>query len=115
MTTPEKMKAMASHLANVPDGTLTLFIEDAASEVATLNAPADRVEKLTRYLAVHLATLSNKNVIKEKLDGLEKQYSDTKAEGLMATPYGQEYQRMVDALEQKPKRGLNLMVLPGKY
>jgi len=112
MTTPAKMKAMVAHLTQVPDQTLELFIEDAVSEVAGLpKVPADRVEKLTRYLAVHLATLSNKNVIKEKLDGLEKQYSDNKAEGLQSTPYGQEYQRMVDALDQKPKRGLNLTVI----
>lgn len=115
-TTLERIRAAAPHLAAVPDGTITLLMEDAALEVSKLNAPPEYQERLVRYLTIHLASITNKTVIKEKLEGVgEKTYADTSdSQGLLSTPYGVEYQRLFDELglslpSNKPK--LNLLVL----
>lgn len=112
-TTLERIRATAPHLTAVSEGTLTLLMEDAALEVSKLNAPEDYQEKLVRYLTVHLASVERKTVVKEKLEGLEKQYAPNEgAAGLASTVYGMEYQRMLDDLGLPPKKvGLNLMVL----
>ncbi|OES45234.1 DUF4054 domain-containing protein [Domibacillus iocasae] len=112
-TTIERIRATASHLAAVPDGTLALLMEDAALEVSKLKAPEEYKEKLVRYLTIHFASVEKKTVLKEKLEGLEKVYADNDgAKGLASTVYGAEYQRMLDDLGLSPKKvGLNLMVL----
>lgn len=112
-TTLERIRATASHLAAVPDTTLMLFIEDATLEVSGLNAPEKYQERLVRYLAIHLASISPKTVLKEKLEGLEKTYANTGASGgLLSTTYGAEYQRLLDELEvPEKKKTLNLTVL----
>lgn len=112
-TTLERIRATAAHLAAVPDATLTLLIEDAALEVSKLNAPEEYQERLIRYLTIHLASISNKTVLKEKLEGLEKTYANAGASGgLLSTPYGAEYQRLLDELEvPEKKKTLNLTVL----
>jgi hypothetical protein len=112
-TTLERIKATASHLASVSDITLELFIEDAASEVSKLNAPEEYQERLIRYLTIHFASMSNKTVLKEKLEGLEKTYADSgMSGGLLSTPYGTEYQRLLDEIPgTTSKKTLNLLVL----
>lgn len=115
-TTLARIRNTASHMAAVSDDTLTLLMEDAALEVSKLNAPEEYQERLVRYLTIHLASLANKTVVKEKLEGVgEKTYADTSdSKGLLSTPYGVEYQRLFDelglALPSK-KPALNLMVL----
>ncbi|MGG3450188.1 DUF4054 domain-containing protein [Domibacillus aminovorans] len=101
-TTIENVKGTVSHLAAVPDAQLNLIIADASLEVDGLELlekyQADVYkEKLTRYLSIHLATLKPQEVVKEKLDVLERTYkSETGLSGLSVTVYGQEYERMVN-------------------
>lgn len=112
MTTPERMKVTAPHLASVLDTTLELFIEDAAFEVSKLNAPAEYQERLVRYLAIHFASLSNKVVKSEKVGDLARTYAETsETGGLLSTPYGAEYQRLLDELFVPERKKLNLTVL----
>lgn len=111
-TTLLRIRSTASHLAAVSDDTLSLLMEDAELEVSKLKAPEEYQEKLIRYLTVHLASVERKTVVKEKLEGLEKQYAaNGDAEGLASTVYGAEYQRMLDDLGLSTKKAkLNLMV-----
>lgn len=113
MTTPERMRITAPHLAAITDETLSLFIEDATFEVSKLNAPAEYQERLARYLAIHFASISNKSVQKEKVGELERTYANAEATGgLLSTPYGAEYQRLLDELPGiTVKKRLNLTVL----
>lgn len=112
MTSPSKLKTTASHLKNVDDESLELFIEDAEFEVDTLKAPEKYREKLTRYLAIHLATITDKNVKSEKVGDLSRTYMDNGEQGLLSTSYGQEYQRLVDLIPgTSTKKSLNLTVI----
>ncbi len=116
LTTIERVKAMGNEFSSIPDDRLTMFIEDASLEVSSLSfiVPEQYKEKLARYLTAHLATVNNKLVVREKVDVIERQYSDpNKLEGIFSTRYGQEYQRLIDALEEqlKPKKSINLVVL----
>lgn len=112
MTTPERMKTTAPHLTSVSDEALNLFIEDAAFEVSKLKAPHEYVERLTRYLAIHLASINNKTVKSEKVGDLARTYAEPgESGGLLSTPYGAEYQRLVDELQPRGRARLNLTVL----
>lgn len=112
-TTPERVRGMGKELVPLTDDQLNMYIEDASLEVSSLTVPEEHKERLTRYLAAHLAFMSMKRVVKEKLDVIERQYSDSaSAEGLNSTPYGQEYLRLVSNLSGSSKRPkLNLVVL----
>lgn len=117
LTTIERVRLLGDELANIPDGRLTMYIEDASLEVSSLAISDAHKEKLARYLAAHLAVLSitqAQHVIREKLDVIEREYSDpSKNDGIFATKYGQEYQRLLDDVvaQSKKKTGLNLMVM----
>lgn len=113
MTTPERMKTTAPHLATMSDAALLMFIEDATVEVAKLKAPDEYIEKLTRYLAIHFASLSDKTVKSEKVGDLARTYAEGNNDsGLLSTQYGAEYQRIVDSLPGvSKKRRLNLTVI----
>lgn len=112
-TTLLRIRSTASHLAAVSDDTLNLLMEDAALEVSKLNVPEEYQEKLIRYLTVHLASVERKTVVKEKLEGLEKQYAaNGDVKGLASTVYGAEYQRILDDLGLPSKKAkINLLVL----
>ncbi|OAH53084.1 hypothetical protein AWH48_12050 [Domibacillus aminovorans] len=107
-TTIASVRNTAAHLAAVSDATLTLIMSDAALEVDGLELIEKYQgelykEKLTRYLTIHLATLKPQEVVKEKLDVLERTYkSETGLSGLSATVYGQEYERMVKEYTASP-------------
>lgn len=97
-TTVGAVRAIASHLAKVPDETIQMYIDDAKLEMQSLNCNPRYGEKIMRYLAAHYATLSVPVVKSESLDGLGSQsYSVTGdgKEGLPATSYGQEAARML--------------------
>ncbi|GLC88252.1 DUF4054 domain-containing protein [Lysinibacillus piscis] len=118
LTTIERIRLLDSGFDAVSDARLEMCIEDASLEVSSLEINEAHYERLTRYLAAHLAILSTElkqAVIREKVDVIERQYSDpNKNIGLMASKYGQEYQRLLDdlaELEKEPKKHLNLMVL----
>ncbi|MEG0470776.1 MAG: DUF4054 domain-containing protein [Solibacillus sp.] len=117
LTTIERLRLLSDDFANVSDDRITMYIEDASFEVSSLNLPEKYHERLTRYLSAHLVALSIKKdqaVIREKVDVIERQYSNPNNNfGLLATKFGQEYQRMLDELQEllKPKKSINLMVL----
>lgn len=110
LTTPARVRSMGSELSSLTDEQLNMYIEDASLEVSSLNVPEQHRERLERYLAAHLATVNNKRVIKEKVDVIERTYSDSgkDTEGTLSTSYGQEYQRILLSLT---KKSLNLTVL----
>ena len=118
LTTIERVRLLGTEFKAISDMRLELYIEDASLEVSSLGVPEAHHERLTRYLAAHLAILSGEPkqaIIREKVDVIERQYSDpNKNIGLLASKYGQEYQRILEELaelENKPKKHLNLMVI----
>lgn len=117
LTSIERIRMLSDEFTSISDERLTMYIEDASFEVSSFNAPELYQERLARYLAAHLAILSvskDQTVIREKIDVIERQYSDpNKNIGLLATKWGQEYQRILDELEEqiKPKKSINLVVL----
>jgi len=108
---------LSDEFTPITDERLTMYIEDASLEVSSLSVPELYQERLARYLAAHLVVLSitkDQTVIREKVDVIERQYSEpNKNFGLLATKFGQEYQRILDELEEqfKPKKSINLVVL----
>lgn len=117
LTSIERIRMLSDEFTSISDERLTMCIEDASLEVSSLSAPEIYQERLARYLAAHLAVLSiskGQTVIREKVDVIERQYSDpSKNIGLLASKYGQEYQRILDELQDqlKPKNSINLVVL----
>lgn len=118
-TTPERVRAIASHLGALSDPQLQLFIDDAMIEIASF--PAEKIagyeERLPRYLAAHLASMNVRRSISQQVGDMKVTYDSgtgAKGEGLASTPYGQEYLRLLDLLDLKPPEtgpGLGLMVL----
>jgi acylphosphatase len=94
-TTVERVRAIAGHLRNLPDSTIEIYIEDAKEEVGRFSLPADREEKLQRYLAAHLGTLQNPRPTDQKVKDLSLSYNRASGTGLDATEYGQEYKRLL--------------------
>lgn len=117
LTTIERVQLLSDDFATISEERLNMYIEDASFEVSSLNLPEKYHERLTRYLSAHLVALSEKKdqaVIREKVDVIERQYSNPNDNfGLLATKFGQEYQRILDELQEllKPKKTINLMVL----
>lgn len=117
LTTIERVRLLSDEFSSVSDDRLTMYIEDASLEVSSFKFPEQYHERLTRYLAAHFVALSimkAQAVIREKVDVIERQYSDpNKNTGLHATKFGQEYQRMLNEMEDlnKPKKSINLLVL----
>jgi len=114
LTTPERIRIMGNEFTSMTDEQLNIFIEDASLEVSFLIVPEEYRERLARYLVAHLASVNNQRVIKEKVDVIERIYSDpNKNDGIFTTKYGQEYKRILDDLQLrlKPKKSINLVVL----
>lgn len=117
LTTLARVRLLGDEFASIPDDRLMMFIEDASLEVSSLNVPALHHERLARYLAAHKASLDKtkeRAVIREKVDVIERQYSDpTKNVGILASKYGQEYQRILEELEAliPPQKKINLWVI----
>ncbi|MBC1935183.1 DUF4054 domain-containing protein [Listeria grandensis] len=97
-TTVEKLKLTAKEVVNMPVPALEMHIEDAFLEVQSEGFPEKYEERATRYLAAHLATLSDKNVKSEAVGSLKREYSgkNVSLQNLKTTPYGQEYSRLLD-------------------
>jgi Protein of unknown function (DUF4054) len=109
LTTPARVRTMGKEFTSMTDEQLNLYIEDASLEVSSLSVPEEHKERLARYLTAHLATVNAKKVVREKVDVIERQYSDQgTAIGLQSTPYGQEFQRILSKLSKKT---INLMVM----
>ncbi|WP_419882785.1 DUF4054 domain-containing protein [Peribacillus sp. B-H-3] len=109
-TTPGRVRSMSKEMASLSDDQLNMYIEDASLEVFFLNVKEEQKERLTRYLAAHLAFVNIKRVKSEKVGELARTYADSSSEsGLNSTPFGQEYQRIIAG--PPVKKSLNLTVL----
>lgn len=97
-TTPERVKAIATHLKSMPDETVQIYIDDAVVEVSELNVPGKHHERLQRYLAAHLASLNVRRATSKTVSDMSISYSNTTGAGLDATEYGQEYKRLLRKL-----------------
>ena len=108
MTTVNKVKAIASNLANLYEETVQMYIDDAVIEMQDLTYDEKYEEKIMRYLAAHYGTIDHPKVTAEKLDGLGSQNFATRTgtKDLELTEYGIEVQRLL-----KKSSGLNFMVI----
>lgn len=108
-TTPARVKAIAKHLVTLSDDELNIVIDDAFLEVTAHKVKEADEERLTRYLAAHLASFNARQSSTEKVADLSKSYvSISSGEGLESTQYGQEYKRL---LVQYSRPKLNLTVI----
>lgn len=100
-TSSGRVKSIAKHLKVMSDEDLEVFIDDAYQEVKTLGIKESDEERLTRYLAAHLASLDIRQTQSESVGPMKKTYTiqsiDTN-KGLSSTPYGQEYDRLMRKL-----------------
>ncbi|MED4933998.1 DUF4054 domain-containing protein [Heyndrickxia coagulans] len=111
-TTPERVRAIAKHLSSITDDQLQVYIDDAYQEVKELEVKDAYVERLTRYLAAHLASLNVRQTQSESVGPMRKSYSTQSVDnntGLQVTPYGQEYERLKNKLTAKSR--INLTVI----
>ncbi|RID87059.1 DUF4054 domain-containing protein [Peribacillus asahii] len=111
LTTPEKVKSIAKHLSSLSDEQVLLLIEDAQLEVEELDVADKYKEKLTRYLAAHYGSLGKRQAQSETVGPIKRTFTSSaidSSKGLDATPFGQEYQRLLKLY--KPKK-INLTVI----
>jgi hypothetical protein len=111
LSTVQKMRDTFPHLTHLSDGELQIFLDDAALELSDLRYDSKYEEKIHRYLAAHLATLSHPRAEEEQIDTLRKRYkipdsADPKVQKLAATAFGIEVLRMI----AKNTGGLSLVV-----
>jgi len=98
-TTKDKVRAIASHLDTMSDDALDVIIDDAIMEVAALGVSPTYHERLQRWLTAHLATLNVRRGTSKSAGDVSVSYTAVAAgPGLMATEYGQEYQRLLNKL-----------------
>ncbi|MED4455909.1 DUF4054 domain-containing protein [Metabacillus fastidiosus] len=111
LTTPAKVKSIAKHLSSLSDEQVLLLIEDAQLEVEDLPVATKYKEKLTRYLAAHFCSLNIRQAQSETVGPIKRTFTSSaidSSKGLDATPFGQEYQRLLESY--KPKK-INLTVI----
>ncbi|MBC9789541.1 DUF4054 domain-containing protein [Carnobacterium maltaromaticum] len=109
-TTVDKVKQTAKEIVLLSDSAISLFIEDAFLDVQEQNFPSNIEEKANRYLAAHLAIMSDKNVTSEAVGSLKREYSskDSSLKGLELTAYGQEFLRLK---KEYVRSGISLVVI----
>lgn len=108
-----KLRMMSEQFDTMSEEKLQMFVDDSWIEVLDLNVPELYQERLNRYLAAHLAFSDIKEVAKEAAGPLSREYQKRAGNDLtdiLSTPFGQEYQRLVDKLT-KEKKKINLVVL----
>lgn len=111
LTTPERVRGIAAHLAQLTDPQLAVYIEDAAMDVAGYKIKkTEYTERLERYLAAHMATLNIRRAISQKVADMSKSYDarSVDKEGLKSTEYGLEFLRL---LQRADGPNLNLTVM----
>src|SRR5579875_946622 len=100
--TVSAVRLMSDEFANMSDEKIQLFIDDAYLEVTTeYSVQEQHHERLARYLAAHLAYLDIKEVSKEAVGSLSREYQKRAGNdntGILSTPFGQEYKRILDRL-----------------
>ncbi|MFB6475769.1 DUF4054 domain-containing protein [Paenibacillus glucanolyticus] len=99
-TTPQKVRGIAKHLSGLSDEDLQLYIDDSYQDVISLYKAKDESyhERLTRYLAAHMASLNIRRVTSQKVDGMQMTYESggKDGDGLESTEYGLEFLRLLN-------------------
>lgn len=111
LTTPDKVKSIAKHLSSLTDDQVLLLINDATLEVEELNIDQKYKEKLTRYLSAHYGSINIRQTQSETVGPVKRSYTSASIDarkGFDATPYGQEYARLLKKYSHKK---VNLMVI----
>lgn len=100
--TVSSVRLMSDQFAGMSDDKLQLLIDDAYLEVTTEYSVQEQYhERLTRYLAAHLAYLDIKDVSKEAVGALSREYQKRAGNDnteILSTPFGQEYNRILKRL-----------------
>ncbi|MDF2657768.1 MAG: hypothetical protein K0Q94_559 [Paenibacillus sp.] len=110
-TTPARVRSIARHLAVLTDEQLQIHIDDAYQDVTETYKIKNESyhERLTRYLAAHLATLDVRRATSQRVSDMAKTFDSlAKGEGLKQTEYGQEFLRL---LGQADGSKINLVVI----
>lgn len=111
LTTIDKVKAIATHLQVLTDEQVSLLIDDATLEVSELKVDDKYKEKLTRYLSAHYGSLNQRQAQSETVGPIKRTFTSSAidaSKGLDATPFGQEYARL---LKLYSKKTINLVVI----
>ncbi|MFO7820048.1 MAG: DUF4054 domain-containing protein [Halanaerobacter sp.] len=95
-TNVDNVRNIASHLDELEDSQIELYMEDAELEIPDDIMDSEYGEKAHRYLTAHLATLDVRRPTREDKLNLSVSYSDddTKENVLSTTKYGKEYSRI---------------------
>lgn len=109
LTTVAKVQAIAKHLKALTPEDLEVYIEDASLEVSSSSIKSEYQERATRYLAAHMASLNVRQAQVQRVDGMSQTFAGAGGAGTSATPYGQEYERILKKFKGRPS--INLTVL----
>ncbi|AKG05526.1 hypothetical protein AAV35_012705 [Salimicrobium jeotgali] len=109
LTTADKVKSIATHLDTMPNESIDIYIEDASLEVSSSGIKERYQERAARYLAAHMASLNVRQASTQKVGEVSQTFSGAAGGGISATPYGEEYKRILSKFKARPS--LNLTVL----
>lgn len=111
-TTAQRVRDIAAHLSGMSDPVLQGYIDDAYQDVIELYKVKREAyhERLTRYLAAHMASLNVRRATSQKVSDMSKTYASRAADevGLRSTEYGQEFLRLLSRVDGP---GLPLVVV----
>lgn len=95
-TNVDNVRNIASHLEELSDSQIELYMSDAELEIPDEILESDYGEKAHRYLTAHLATLDVRRPEREDKLNLSVSYSSEDVEDniLVTTKYGKEYRRI---------------------
>ncbi|MFT8928524.1 MAG: DUF4054 domain-containing protein [Sporolactobacillus sp.] len=111
-TTVARVRSIAKHLSSMSDDDLQVSIDDAYQEVTDRSVPSQYIERLTRYLAAHFASLNVRQSESERVGPMQRTFANRQmndSKGLDMTTYGQEYKRLLKRIDGS--NGLNLVVI----
>ncbi|MBU8908509.1 DUF4054 domain-containing protein [Desertibacillus haloalkaliphilus] len=95
-TTVDRVRAIAKHLAKLPDATIEMYIEDAIDEVEKQKVRNGKTkERLQRNLAAHFASLNVRRTTSHSIHDMNSSFNVPQGDDLKSTEYGQEYLRLL--------------------
>jgi len=96
-TTVSRVRDIASHLNELSDSQIEIYIADAELELPDSVIGTEFEEKAQRYLTAHLATIDVRRPKRENKLNLTVSYDseESNEDVLNTTKYGKEYKRVV--------------------